>query len=124
MNNSSDKTEMCNTFINEEDTSNEIPITLEVIPGGRKYPVRIDADDEELIREATKQLRMKVNVYIQKFYVANLFEEDLSLLDIMEMVAIDIATSHLRLERKNDMEPFVTKIQQLNDKLGDYLKEQ
>ena len=124
MNNSSDKTEMCNTFINKEDTSNEIPITLEVIPGGRKYPVRIDADDEELIREATKQLRMKVNVYIQKFYVANLFEEDLSLLDIMEMVAIDIATSHLRLERKKDMEPFVAKIQQLNNKLGNYLKEQ
>ena len=115
------ETDNNDSLINEE---KEILIMLEVIPGVRKYPVKINVDDEELIREATKQLRMKVNVYIQKFYVANLFEEDLSLLDIMEMVAIDIATSHLQLERKNDMEPFVTKIQQLNDKLGDYLKEQ
>jgi hypothetical protein len=117
----STETDKNDSLINEE---KEMSIMLEVIPGVRKYPVKINADDEELIREATKQLRLKVNVYIQKFYVPDLFEEDLSLLDIMTMAAIDIATSHLRLERKNDMEPFVAKIQQLNDKLGNYLKEQ
>ena len=120
-NNLSTETDKNDSLINEE---KEMLIMLEVIPGVKKYPVKINVDDEELIREATKQLRMKVNVYIQEFYVANLFEEDLSLFDIMGMVAIDIATSHLRLERKKDMEPFVAKIQQLNDKLGNYLKEQ
>ena len=94
-------------------------ITLEVIPGGRRYPVNIDADDEELIREAAKQLRLKFNAYKQVFSEAGLSESDL-----MAMVAIDIATSHLRLERKNDTVPFTTKIQQLNEKLKDYLKEQ
>ena len=94
-------------------------ITLEVIPGGRRYPVNIDADDEELVREAARQLRLKFNAYKQVFS-----EADLSESDFMAMVAIDIATSHLRLERKNDTVPFTTKIQQLNDKLKDYLKEQ
>ena len=99
--------------------SNEMLITLEVIPGGRKYPTKINADDEEIIREAVRQLRLKVNAYNQTFS-----EADLSDLDIMAMVAIDIATSHLQLERKNDIVPFTTKIQQLNEKLKDYLKEQ
>lgn len=97
----------------------EIRITLEVIPGGKRYPVKIKADDEEIIREAVKQLRQKFNAYTQAFSEANLSDKD-----IMAMVAIDIATSHLRLERKNDTMPFTTKIQQLNEKLKDYLKEQ
>jgi len=99
--------------------SNEMLITLEVIPGGKRYPVNIDADDEELVREAARQLRLKFNAYKQVFSEAGLSESDL-----MAMVAIDIATSHLRMESKNDTVPFTTKIQQLNDKLKDYLKEQ
>jgi len=99
--------------------SDEMLITLEVIPGGKRYPVNIDADDEELVREAARQLRLKFNAYKQVFSEADISESDL-----MAMVAIDIATSHLRLERKNDTVPFTTKIQQLNEKLKDYLKEQ
>lgn len=97
----------------------EILITLEIIPGGRRYPVKINADDEEIVREAAKQLRQKFNAYTQVFSGAELSDKD-----IMAMIAIDIATSHLRLERKNDIVPFTTKIQQLNEKLKDYLKEQ
>jgi Cell division protein ZapA. len=99
--------------------SNEMLITLEVITGGRKYPVKINADDEELVREATRQLRLKFNAYNQAFS-----EAELSDLDLMAMLAIDIATSHLRLERKNDIVPFTTKIQELNEKVKDFLKEQ
>jgi len=99
--------------------SNEMLITLEVITGGRKYPVKINADDEELVREAARQLRLKFNAYNQAFS-----EAELSDLDLMAMLAIDIATSHLRLERKNDIVPFTTKIQELNEKVKDFLKEQ
>ena len=99
--------------------SDEMLITLEVIPGGRKYPTTINADEEELVREAVRQLRLKFNAYNQTFS-----EADLSNFDLMAMMAIDIATSHLRLERKNDIVPFTTKIQQLDDKLKVYLKEQ
>ena len=99
--------------------SDEILITLEIIPGRRKYPVSIEADDEELVREAAKQLRLKFNAYKQVFS-----ESGLSDFDLLAIMTLDIATSHLRLEKKNDTMPFTTKIQQLNEKLKDYLKEQ
>ncbi|MDR0394016.1 MAG: cell division protein ZapA [Tannerella sp.] len=97
----------------------EIPIQLEVIPGGGKYLVKAHPDEEELIREATKQLREKFNAYKQTFSEVNLSDED-----ILVMMAIDIATSHLKLEKKNDTIPFTTKIKQLNDELKDFLKEE
>ena len=96
----------------------KIFITLEIIPGGKKYPVRINADDEELVRKASSQLRQKYVQYQQAFPDADLSEKD-----IMAMTAIDIATSHLRLEGKNDTAPFMEKIQQLDNELKVYLKE-
>lgn len=98
----------------------KLNIQLEIIPGKQKYPLEINAEDEELIREAAKQLRQKINAYYQRYANAN----DLSDMDIMAMVAIDITTSHLRLERDNDIVPFTTKIQHFNEKLKGYLKEQ
>jgi cell division protein ZapA len=94
-------------------------IQLEIIPKGRKYPVKINADEEELVREAAKQLRQKFIAYQQAFSEADLSEKDL-----ITMVAIDIAVSHLQLERNNDKASFVTKIQQLSGELKTYLKEQ
>jgi cell division protein ZapA (FtsZ GTPase activity inhibitor) len=96
-----------------------LDIQLEVIPKGRKFPVKINADDEELVREATKQLRQKFIAYKTAYSGADISDKDL-----MTMVAIDIAVDNLRLERNNDKASFITKIQQLNDKLKDYLKEQ
>jgi len=91
-------------------------IQLEVIPGGRKFPVKIKADEEELVREATRQLRLKFLAYKQAFSEAGISDEDL-----MTMVAIDIATSHLRLEKNRVTDE---KLQQLDNELKDYLKEQ
>ena len=96
-----------------------LDIQLEGIPRGRKFPVKINANDEELVREAAKQLRQKFTVFKQAFSESGLSDQDL-----MTMVALDIAVSHLQLERNNDKASFTTKIQQLNDKLKDFLKEQ
>jgi cell division protein ZapA (FtsZ GTPase activity inhibitor) len=99
--------------------SNVIPVNLEVIPGGKKYPARVEAEDEGLVREAASQLRQKFIAYKQAFSESGLSDQDL-----LAMTAIDIATSHLRLEGKNDKAPFKTKIKQLNDELKDFLKEE
>lgn len=97
----------------------KLDIQLEVFPRGKKYPLRINANDEELVREAARQLRLKFNSYKQAFSETGLSDEDL-----MIMVAIDIAVSHLQLEKYNDKTAFIKRIQQLNAKLKDYLKEQ
>jgi cell division protein ZapA len=94
-------------------------IQLEVFPGEKKYPVWIKAENEQLVREATKQLRQKFNAYKQTFSETKLSDKDL-----LAMVAIDIVTSHLRLEEKNDTIPFTTKIKQLTDELKDLLEEE
>ncbi|MDR1814671.1 MAG: cell division protein ZapA [Tannerella sp.] len=99
--------------------SEEILITLEVIPGGKRYPLKINAEDEELVRDAAGQLRQKYVNYRQTFSNADLSERDL-----MAMIAIDMAVSHLRLEKKNDTAQYVSKIQQLSDELKVFLKEQ
>jgi len=96
-----------------------LDIQLEIIPKGRKFPLRIKADEEELVREAAKQLRQKFIVHQQDFSESGLSDKDL-----MTLVAIELAVSHLQLERNNDKTTFITKIQQLNEKLKDYLKEQ
>jgi len=97
-----------------------LDIQLEVIPRGRKFPVKINANEEELVRKATKQLRQKFIAYQQSYSDSDYSSDK----DLMTMVAIDIAVSHLRLESNNDKASFVTKMQHLNEKLKDYLKEQ
>ena len=95
----------------------KLDIQLEIFSRGKKYPVGINANDEELVREAARQLRQKFISYQKAFSGTELSDEDL-----MIMVAIDISVSHLRLERNNDKASFITKIQQLNVQLKDYLK--
>ena len=99
--------------------SDKLLIQLEVIPKEMKYPVRVKPDEEEIVREATKQLREKFIVYQQTFSAAELSEKDL-----LAMIALDIATSHLRLEGKNDTGPYKKKIEQLYNEMTDYLKGQ
>lgn len=98
----------------------KIPMNLEVIPGGRKYPAKVNTTAEEaLVREATAQLRQKFITYRQTFEAAELSDTDL-----LAMTAIDISKSHLRMEKDKDADSFRTKIQQLSDELKVYLKGQ
>ena len=110
-----------NFLVNKDVMPDKLIIMIEPRPGGRKYPIEIEVDDEELVREAAKQLRIKFINYYQIFSDT---VEEFSYSDIMEMVALDIATSHLRLERNKDLVSFVEKIELLNNDLGDYMKKQ
>jgi len=96
-----------------------LDIHLEILPKRGKFPLKVEASKEALVREAAKQFRLKILSYQQNFASA-----DLSEIDLLSLVAIDITVSHLQLERNNDMTIFTTKIQQLNDKLKGFLKEQ
>jgi len=98
----------------------KIPVNLEVIPGGKKYPAKVSTTEEEaLVREATAKLRQKFIAYRQTYEAA-----ELSDIDLLAMTAIDISTSHLKIEENKDAASFRTKIQQLSDELKVYLKGQ
>lgn len=83
----------------------------------KTYGLWIQREDEEIIREAAKQLRTKLNLYRQKFAKS---EPDTK--ELLAMVALQLAVNKLQLEDKNDTTPFTDKIQQLTNELEVYLE--
>ena len=94
--------------------SEKLLINLELIPGFKKFPLRVEADEEPVVREAAEKLRQKFIQYKQKFNVSDL--------DIMAMVALDVVTK----AHKNEAESAALKkeISWMNEQLKAYLKQQ
>ncbi|MDR2472175.1 MAG: cell division protein ZapA [Tannerella sp.] len=89
-----------------------LQVMLELGNEGKKYPVTINADEEELVRKAAAQLKEKILNWRLKFSEKVLSDEEL-----MALVALDIAISHLRLEKQIDTDAVMSKIETLNKKL-------
>jgi cell division protein ZapA len=95
----------------------EFDITLEV--AGKPYRIPVSRGDEQmefLYREAAKRVQTCMVQYRQRFSISL---EDAA---VLSMVAIHLARDVVQLEGKNDAEPYAHKIQQLTDKLDEYLK--
>lgn len=84
----------------------------------KSYGLWIDREDEQLARDAAKQIRQKINQYRLKFAKSNLDVKDL-----LAMVAFQLSMNNLQLEEKNDTTPFTDKIQEITTVLEMYLKE-
>jgi cell division protein ZapA len=96
----------------------EFDIRLEI--AGKMYPVPVKRGDEQeefLYREAAKLVQIEVLRYKQHF--AKTVNER----DLLAMVVLHLARQVLQLGEKNDIEPYVHKIQQLTDLLECHLKE-
>jgi hypothetical protein len=91
-------------------------INLEIIPGKKRYPLNINPAEEPIAREAAKFIRNKFNLYRRNFET-----NEVSDLDIMAMVALDIATAKYTLERQNEISPVKEKVNRMNDELKEYL---
>lgn len=93
----------------------EFNITLKI--SGRPYliPVRRgDEAEERLYRNAADRVEMCLLQYRQHF--AKSLEE----IDLLSMVAIQLARDVLLLEAQNDVEYYARKVQQLTKKMNDY----
>lgn len=84
----------------------------------KSYGLWINREDEQLARNAAKQIRIKMNQYRQNFA-----QSDVDVKDLLAMVAFQLSMHNLQLEEKNDTSPFTEKIQQLTVQLEGYLKE-
>jgi hypothetical protein len=96
--------------------SDKLLIKLEIIPGMKKFPLNIAPAEEPAVREAAQLIRHKFNLYRRRF-VAN----EVSDLDIMAMVALDMATARQTLSRQNEVFPLKERVNRMNDKLKEYL---
>lgn len=92
------------------------PFVINLDIDGRKHPLMIERSDEELVRAAAKQIQIKLNQYRQHYFVEDIAKKS------MDMVAIQLSISELRLTKMKDTTPFVEKIQRLNEELEAYLK--
>ncbi len=86
--------------------------------GDKTYALRIKRSEEEVVREAAKQLRKKLLQYRQKFS-----QSELEIKDLLAMVALQYAMDKLQLEDKNDTRPYTDKIEQLTSELEMYLED-
>ncbi len=80
-------------------------INIEI--AGKKYPLTIDRQEEEIMRAAAMQLNSKLLQYRQHF------NSKLDVKDLLAMVAFQLSLENLRMEKRNDTGPFVDAIKRL-----------
>ncbi|MDR1879844.1 MAG: cell division protein ZapA [Tannerellaceae bacterium] len=93
-------------------------IHLEV--AGKDYGLWINRNDEreeQLLRDAARQIKNKVIQYRQHFS-----NSKIDVKDTLAMVSLQLSRENLQLEERNDTSPFTEKLQQLIDDLERYLK--
>ena len=77
--------------------------------------VRINRSEEQIAREAVKQIREKMSQYRKVYPEA---EEK----DLLAMVAFQLSIENLKFEDRNDIDPFTEKVEELTNELENYLK--
>ena len=83
---------------------------------GKSCGIRINRSEEQVAREAVRQIRMKMDQYRKKY-------SEVDVKDLLAMVTFQLSVENLKLEDKNDTSPFTEKIQELTDELESYLKD-
>ena len=91
-------------------------ILIHVEIAGKSYGIRINRSEEQVAREAVRQIRKKMDQYRKKY-------SDVDVKDLLAMVTFQLSVENLKLEDKNDTSPFTEKIQELTDELESFLKD-
>ena len=91
-------------------------IRINLNMAGTTYPVFIRREDEEIVREAAKQVNIRFNQNRQ----AN---PELSPEKAIAITAFEFALQVLDQKDRNDTEPYAEKIKELTETLEDYFKE-
>ncbi|MBI5218478.1 MAG: cell division protein ZapA [Bacteroidia bacterium] len=96
----------------------ENKLTIKVNIVDRYYPAKIDRKDEEKIRKAAKIINEKVTLYRQKKYT------DKDEQDYLAMVALQLSTRLIELEEKNNVNPVIQRVRNIDEKLREYLEKE
>ena len=93
--------------------NDKIKINLQM--AGAAYPLTINREDEEIVREAAKQVNIRINAYREHY-------QNVSLERIIAMVAYQFALENLKMKNRNDTRPYADKIEELTEVLETYFK--
>ena len=95
--------------------NDKIKITLQIADSN--YPLTINRQEEEMVREAAKQVNIRLNAYRE--YYKNLEPEK-----IIAMVAYQFSLEKLQLMQRNDTTPYTEKVKELTELLEDYFQKE
>ncbi|GET29265.1 cell division protein ZapA [Prolixibacter sp. SD074] len=95
----------------------EDKLSININIADRRYPLRIDRNDEEKIRKAAKIINDKVLQYKQRY--ANKDSQD-----CLSMATLQFVIQMLDVEKRNDISPLVEELEELNDFLAEYLEKE
>ena len=83
---------------------------------GKSYGIRINRSEEQVAREAVRQIRKKMDQYRKKY-------SDVDVKDLLAMGTVRGGVGNGRLGGGNDARPVSGEIQELTDELESYLKD-
>ncbi len=83
----------------------------------RQYPLKVKREEEERVRKAAKIISEKVLQYKQRY-------KNNETQDFLAMTALQFVVQNLEIEEKADTSLFIQEVEQLNNFVADYLKEQ
>jgi len=95
--------------------NDKIKINLQIAENN--YPLTISRDDEEMVREAAKQVNIRLNAYRSHYPSLNLEK-------VIAMVAYEFSLETLKQKDKNDTVPYMEKINELTGVLEDYFRKE
>ena len=95
--------------------NDKIKINLQIADSN--YPLTINRQEEEMVREAAKQVNIRLNAYRE--YYKNLQPEK-----IIAMVAYQFSLEKLQLMQRNDTTPYTEKVKELTELLEDYFQKE
>ena len=91
-------------------------LSIRINIGDKYYPMRINRDEEELIRKATKIINDKLTQYRTKYA-----ERDM--VDLLAMTALQYTKNFLERDTENDLSSVTDEISQINVELEDYINQ-
>ena len=91
-------------------------IKIHLLMAGTTYPLSIRRDDEETVREAARQVNVRLKQY--RDYYPEASNEQL-----LGMVAYQFALETLRMEQRNDTAPYTAKLRELTEAIEACFKE-
>lgn len=93
-------------------------ISIKINIADRVYPLKIDADEEELVRRAAKLINDRIKEFQENYAVKDKQ-------DLLSMCVLHYATSTLKAERKasNEDTDLADKVYSLDSILTDFFKE-
>ena len=92
-------------------------LSIRINIADRYYPLKIERNDEEKIRNAARLINEKVLQYKQKYI-------DKDAQDFLAMAALQYVIKVLDLEERNDISPMIEEIQQLNSELDTIIEKE